>query len=56
MISLERLALEQEEIIARQSAIISGLLRELSQFRALDAEEQALAASVTAKEEGNDNA
>lgn len=47
--TLERLALEQEEIIARQSAIISELLRELSQFRALDAEEQALAAEIEAK-------
>ena len=42
--TLERVALEQEEIIARQSAVISALLLELSQFRALDAEEQALAA------------
>lgn len=49
--TLERLALEQEEIIARQSAIISRLLRELSQFRALDAEEQALAAESQEEEE-----
>ena len=40
--SLERLCLEQEEIITRQNAIISALLQELALHRALDAEEKAL--------------
>lgn len=37
--TLEGVCLEQQEIISKQSAIISALLRELSLHRALDAEE-----------------
>lgn len=37
--TLEGVCLEQQDIIAKQSAIISGLLRELALHRALDAEE-----------------
>ncbi len=40
--TLEGVCLEQQEIIAKQSAIISGLLQELALHRALDAEEKAL--------------
>ena len=40
--SLEQIALAQEEIIAKQSAVIRALLEELSQHRAITAEEQRL--------------
>ena len=40
--SLEQIALAQEEIIAKQSAVIRVLLEELSQYRAITAEEQRL--------------
>lgn len=40
--TLECVCLEQQEIIAKQGAIISALLQEIALHRALDAEEQAL--------------
>ena len=40
--SLERVCLDQQEMIAKQSAVISSLLYELAQFRALSAEEKRL--------------
>lgn len=40
--SLEQLCLEQEEIIEKQAAQIRALLEELSQYRAITAEEQRL--------------
>jgi hypothetical protein len=49
-VSLEGVCLEQQEIIAKQSAVISALLLELSQYRALDAEERQLIANEGEKE------
>lgn len=40
--TLEGVCLEQQEIIAKQSAIISGLLRELAMYRETDREEEAM--------------
>ena len=40
--TLEQVALAQEEIIANQAAVIRALLEELSQYRAISAEERHL--------------
>ena len=37
---LEQVCLEQQETIAKQSAVISSLLSEIAQYRALSAEEE----------------
>ena len=50
--SLEQIALAQEEIIAKQSAVIRALLEELSQYRAITAEEQRLL-DLQEKEDNN---
>ena len=44
--SLEQIALAQEEIIVKQSAVIRALLEELLQFRALTKEEARLLTEV----------
>jgi hypothetical protein len=48
--SLERLCLEQEEIIEKQAAQIRDLLTELMQFRALSEEEARIASTIPGKE------
>lgn len=50
--SLERVCLDQQEMIAKQSAVISSLLYELAQFRTLSAEEKRL---MDASDTGGNN-